>query len=433
MHIRCGPGEKIEITSKSYLSVCHAAAYAKVSYITAYLKYYYPTEFYTSALEFSDIKKYPALITEAKSLGITVHGPDVEISENNFTGKNNEIYFGFSGIKGLGNISKSSKPFTMFADYIIDTELPEGTVSKLIQAGAFDRKIKNRTALLAVLSDYYKEKSIIEKSKASLDQISAMISDLENGKELDRNKYKIKTKKLPDKKKLLETKQAALDKIQEATTNIRHIVIPCEQIVDDIDQNLEKEKELLGMYASGHPLDQYGTPKDFDCTAIDDLDISEKGEYPFIFGKISDFVIRTQKKDGRSMCTFTLNDQTGSIECCCFANSYELCGKELKEGAIVKLNGQNKVKNGSDIDNPTYQFILANKPSAAVRVFDKKDTYYVNINGLEEWPATQAIALQFAQISGHPLFVYDTDTGAIYRTTLRVSEAIVKKLNIKIA
>lgn len=432
-HARCGAGEKLETTSKTYLSLfnkSHAAAYALISYITAYLKYYYPTEFYTATLEFTEIEKYPALIAEAKTLGVTVHGPDIEKSQDKFYGKNQEIYFGFSGIKGIGGIGRISGKVSSIADFIIETDISENVMKTLIAVGAFDRKVKNRKALLSVLPDYYKEKKKINDAKAKIIVFKDMMSDLQNGIVLDRKKYKITTKNLPTKEKIAEKSAALQTTIDTAILNIKQMIIPSEIIVDDIDTNLETEKELLGMYASGNPLDPYGTPAEHQCIALADLDETKGRTTANVFGKISNLKMRTQRKDGRNMCTFVLTDQTDSIECCCFANSYDLCGKELQNGAIVKLSGQKRRKNTDEEED--YQFILENSPSGAVRIFDKKDNYYISIHGVEAWEDLQAQVIPYVQISGHPLYVYDTDTGCIYKTAMRVSEDIQKTAEITI-
>ena len=423
--------EEMKDFAKYAFNKSHAAAYALVSYITAYLKYYYPTEFYTATLEFADISKYPALIAEAKSLGVTVHGPDIEKSQDKFYGKNKEIYFGFGGIKGIGGIGNMPNNVVSIADFILASNIAEGTMETLVSVGAFDRKVKNRKALLAVLPDYYKEKKKINDGKAKMANVDEMLTDLHNGVALDRKKYKITTKSLPTITKLEERKETIQESINTATQNIRQMIIPSEVVVDDIDANLEKEKALIGMYASGNPLDPYGTPADHGCTPLADLDVNRYKDLAHVYGKISDLKMRTQRKDGRSMCTFVLTDQTDSIECCCFADSYELCGKELQNDAIVKLEGQKKAKQGDEEES--FQFILGKSVSAAIRVYDKKDSYYITANGIEEWTSLQSLVMPFVQISGHPLFVYDSDTGAMYKTGMRVSEDVQKVASITIA
>ena len=237
-----------------------------------------------------------------------------------------------------------------------------------------------------------------------------MLTDLHNGIALDRKKYKITTKSLPTIAKLEERKETIQESINTATQNIRQMIIPSEVVVDDIDANLEKEKELLGMYASGNPLDPYGTPTDHGCTPLSDLDVSRYKDLAHVYGKISDLKMRTQRKDGRSMCTFVLTDQND---------------------AIVKLEGQKKAKQGDEEES--FQFILGKSVSAAIRVYDKKDSYYITANGIEEWTSLQSLVMPFVQISGHPLFVYDADTGAMYKTGMRVSEDVQKVASITIA
>lgn len=415
----------MKITSKSYLSVSHAAAYATVAYITAWLKYHYPTEFYISTLEFSDVAKYPELIAEAKEFGVIVHGPDIERSKASFSGKNHEIYFGFSGIKGIGDSVKSDGIIcNSFSDFILKTDLSASTVKTLIESGAFDRKVKNRKALLTVLPDYYDQKDIIKKKSGEIDTCKEMLSDLSQGIALDRKKYSITTKSLPTADKIHLKISTCEEKIYEATETINQIVIPCEQVMDNVEENLETEKNLIGMYASGHPLDPYGTPEEHDCISIQNLDEPEdKYSYSKIFGKVVEYRHVTTKKSSEDMCFFKVMDQTGTIDVCCFAKSYKLCGDQIKEGAVMMFLGKKSKKRGADEE--TFQFILENRPNAAQRIYDKKGAIMVALDGIDHWADMQFNVMSYAAVSGHPLKIYDENTGAMYDTEFRVSGNIL--------
>lgn len=409
----------------------HAAAYATIAYITAWLKYHYPTEFYISALEFTDIEKYPELIAEAADFNVKVHGPDIERSKRGFSGKNNSIYFGFSGIKGIGD-SVESEGFdcVSFSDFILKTDLSASVIETLIESGAFDRKVKNRQALLAVLPDYYIQKDIIKKQKKEYAKCLEMIHDLDCGIELDRKKYAITTKSLPTKKKLDSKLETIQEKISFAESEIKQIVIPCTQVMDDVEKNLEKEKELIGMYASSHPLDPYGTPEDHQCIPISELEEpTDKYSSDTLFGKVVDYRQVTTKKTGEDMCFFKIMDQTGTIDACCFVKSYRMCGAEIKEGAVMKFRGRKSRKKREDEES--FQFILDNHPNAAERVYDKKGKIYAALGGIESWISMQIELMRYAVISGHPLVLYDESTGAIYETNLRVSGELVRNPNFK--
>lgn len=403
----------------------HAAAYAVIAYITAWLKFHYPTEFYIATLEFSDVSKYPELIAEAKDFGVHVFGPDIENSKIGFSGKNKNIYFGFSGIKGIGDAVKVDKmECPSFSKFIADTQLSESTVKILIESGAFDRKVKNRQALLAVLPDYYDFKKKIKDKTKDIELCTQMLQDLEHGIPLDRKKYGITTKSLPTAKKLHQKIADCEAKIGEATQEISQIIIPCEQVMDNVEENLEREKELIGMYASGHPLDSYGTPHDHQCIPLNELEVEEdKYSTSSIFGKVINYRKITTKKTGEDMCFFQVLDQTGVIDVCCFPKTYHLCGDNIREGAIMTFIGRKEAKKGEE---DAYQFILDSRPNAAQCVYDKKGKVIVGILDISLWKHTQKLLLQYTVTSGHPLYIYDETTGSLYQTTLRVTGAITK-------
>ena len=411
----------------------HAAAYATVAYATAYLKYHYPTEFYTSVLEFADIDKYPQLVAEAKDFGVTVHGPDIERSENRFTGKNSNIYFGLSKVKGVGTLPKVEKSsLKSIGEFMIQTNFSESVIKTLVEVGAFDQKINNRAALLAVLPDYFLEKSVITKKEKEIVNYRDMLSDLEQGLELGRKKYKITTKSLPDKKKILAKIADAEDKIREAKENIRQTIVPCERIADDKDWNLARELELLGMYASGHPLDAYGAPQDHQCMPIADLrvDTDKTANNQSIFGLVSKCRNVKQKSNGKDMCFFTLSDQTGDVDCCCFASSFALCGHVIHEGAILKLHGKATKRRGAE---DGCQFVLDNKVNAALPICDKVGDYYIRIHGIENWAQTRTHIMTYLTSSGHPVFLYDEDTGALYRISgFRATDAMLRDSSLNV-
>lgn len=411
----------------------HAAAYATVAYATAYLKYHYPTEFYTSVLEFADIDKYPQLVAEAKDFGVTVHGPNIERSENRFTGKDSSIYFGLSKIKGVGTLPKMNKEsMKSIGEFMLHTDFSESVIRTLVEVGAFDSKIQNRAALLAVIPDYFSEKSVITKKEKEIGIYREMLLDLERGISLDRKKYKITTKSLPDKKKLLTKIADAEDKVREAKENIRQIIVPSERIADDKDWNLARELELLGMYASGHPLDVYGLPQDHQCLPISELQVSQdkNANYQSIFGMVTKCRNVKQKSDGKDMCFFTLSDQTGEVDCCCFASSFALCGRAISDGAVLKLNGKVTKRRGSD---DGCQFVLDNKVDAALPICDKIGDYYLRIHGIEEWPKVRMQIMPYIVSSGHPVFLYDEDTGSLYRLTgFRATEAMLRDSTLSV-
>ncbi|MCD8083232.1 MAG: DNA polymerase III subunit alpha [Clostridiales bacterium] len=399
----------------------HAAAYARLAYITGWLKYHYPTEYYTAVLSFSDISKFPALIQEAKTFHVKVIGPDIERSRASFDGKDGEIYFGFSGIKGIGDTMKGRQfVCSTIPEFMATTDLPESVISKLVEVGAFDRKAP-RQALLSVLGDYFDEMKVIRDKKKEMNRVNGMIEEVEQGIPLDRQKWKITTKNLPTQAKLYEKRKKIQDKIDAANTAIREIIIPSETVFDNIEKNLEKEKEFLGMYASGHPLDPFGKPEDQGCASISEADMDTKK----IFGIVQDFRTVFTKKDNLPMAIFKLEDQSGTINVCCFNKAYNASEAwKLNNGDVAILIGYTK-EDSRDESGESLQFFVGKSKGCIRQIMAKKDVCLVEMDGIEAWKDLRSKLLPYlTDGTGYPVKVRNTVTGGIENTDYRASEAI---------
>lgn len=372
--------------SKYAFNKSHAASYAVTAYQTAWLKYHFPAEFYVSVLSAvpNDKKKVkvPALIAEARKLGIEVNLPDINYSEHGFTGNTNMLRFGFSSIKGFGNSGESilqmrkngEMPYRDVSDFLIRTDLGQSDVEKLINAGALDCFGIPRESIRFSLPDFYRYKEIIKKKRKDISLFDRMMADLDAGITLDREKYKIKSRKLPDKQSLGKRKDSALARIKEADSIMQTICFST-SMNGNKNADLEAEKELLGIYLSGHPLDTYGKAEDFNALQISDAPLG----YNRLFGIIRDLRFAKRKSDGKEMAFFTLEDASGSIETCVFTQSYEANGKFLSEGAAVVVSGKIIIKEGSqnfsdegESEDVIYQMIA----DKAERSIDPKSVQY---------------------------------------------------------
>jgi len=321
----------------------HAVAYAYVAYISAWLKYHYPAEFYASVMSITKKEKYPDLIAEARRMGIDVKGPDINLSEYGFMGNGKTIRFGFSGIKNLGNAAQpilamraaGEPPFTCFADYVERSQMSFSTTRYLVEAGCFDSFGVQRAAILDSMAEFYKHMKVIKDKTKEKSRVAGMLKDLSQGLTLDRKKWSIKTKSLPTKEKL-EMKLESLDQVLSAERDAVRTVNFSLSVLSDRRQELEQEKELLGAYVSGHPLDLYGSAKEYRAKPIGEL---YQGPCT-VFGLISNLTIRYRKDDHKEMAFFTLSDQTGSVDVKCFTDSYAANKDFLKEGAAVIIHGR---------------------------------------------------------------------------------------------
>lgn len=424
--------EMIDFAKYSF-NKSHAAAYALLGYITAYLKYHFPAEFYAAALNFTEAKKYPKLISEAKELGVSVKGPDINRSEPGFTARNGVVYFGYSSIKGMGSSLVTRKKYASFAEFIKDTKLGQSKIRIMIEAGVFDCFSRNRAALLAVLPDYSGYKAAMAKAEKDLELYEAMKNDLDNGIALDRAKYKIKTKRLPNAASVATKITTLQERIKNAKTGISEVVIPYNQVYEDVSKKLAAEKELLGTYVSGHPLDAYGTPDEHNCKNIGDTEIG----YMQLFGMVSGLRVTKRRSDGAPMCFFNLEDQTGAIPVCCFTAAYKKYGSLISDGAVLEIAGVKRIANDSNQDTQTsddddeeetsYEFIIDSKGKNAVKVGEKKGKTYIGVcNGAECLPDIIAKVNPYRRNSGNIINIADSVTGEIYRLSGHYSDGLLE-------
>jgi DNA polymerase-3 subunit alpha len=310
----------------------HAAAYAVLAYQTAYLKLYYPVEFFASILnnridKIEEISKY---LTYVKSKGMEVYPPDINKSVAYFKCENGGLRFGLVGLKnvGLGAINaiceerERNGEFKSFEDFInrsIGFGINKRLVESLILSGTFDKFGINRRTLMAVHAEYMDRISAANKKKDNR-QMSLF------GDFLDENEG-------------LELNYPNLDEYSSK-------------------EKLTLEKTVLGIYLSGHPLSDYKEQFDkfsFNTSVLDFFEEDEdhnktyteikEGEYVVMGGIISEFK-RLATRGGQNMAFITVEDIYGKIEAICFPKVYEKARDVLKTEEIVRLSGKLQLKDG---------------------------------------------------------------------------------------
>ena len=345
----------------------HAAAYSFNAFITAYLKCYYPAEFFMAALNWADkIEKISGLMYEAANCGVKVLAPDVNLSDREFTVVDNNIRFGLSAIKGVSSSAddiiseRSKKPFSSFMDFLVRLRLDSTTVNNLISAGAFDSFSNNRAAM----KDMYLEvKDLTKKQReklsfiASVEALLPVVETLKDNNEViayqeDRG-LKAEIKEVTTSGKL----EKRLENAKNTLVNINKNLSLCrlKDIKEDNSKRMAEEKEFLGMYVTKHPMDYYPEAKDVNVKNIIEI---TTGDYK-AYGVISDLQIRNRKSDGAKMAFFKLEDKSGSIDVCVFTKAYSQFGDKLTEGKVVLLTGkvdEEEREIGEDIEL-VYKFI----------------------------------------------------------------------------
>lgn len=343
----------------------HAAAYAVVSYETAYLKAHYPVEFMAALMSsvMGEPRHIAAYIRNCKELGIEVLPPSVLHSRRKFIAKDGKIRFGLLAIKNVGSSivdaiveGRRGRDIDNLYDFIKSiepSELNKKAIECLIKAGAMDEFTQNRAALLAISDDAVGAAQSSAR-RVSKDQISLFQLDSD----------------------IMEDVKTAPE-----LPNIQNF---------DKAHLLSMEKEMMGVYLSGHPLDKYRDLIDENITAntaeIFDSNLSGDGENEseFIEERASgsnrfndgDTVImagmvgdlrRMITKSNQEMARLTIEDYYGVITAIVFPRDYAKAKYVLENDAIVAIKGTLSFKEDSDPE------ILVNKVTEIERISEFKD------------------------------------------------------------
>ncbi len=284
----------------------HAACYAVVAYQTAYLKYYYPREFMAALMTsvMDNTTKVSAYILTCRQMGIEILPPDINEGESGFSVSGNAIRFGLSAIKSIGrnvvdSIVKEREEHgtfdTMedFVERMSGKEVNRRTLENLIKAGAMDSMPGNRRQKLLIAAEL-----LDEKSKERKNELEGQMSLFDFAEADDKAQF---TVTMPD--------------VPEFTRS----------------EFLANEKEVLGIYISGHPMDEVidlweknVTARTTDFYIDDETGTSplNDGETVTIGGMIADKV-QKNTKNGKTMAVLTIEDPVGSVEVLVFPNNYE--------------------------------------------------------------------------------------------------------------
>ena len=355
----------------------HAACYAVVSYQTAYLKAYYPAEFMAAMLNsyLGNLDKVPIYIDDCKSLNIEILKPDINISNLKFTvdrtnNKNGNIRFGLGSIKNVGIAPVEAiinereengefKDFTDFCERIEEKGVNKKCIESLIKSGAFDSFEQNRSTLLASF-------------EAIIDTIQ---STKKKGLEGQFSMFDLGTS--DDSKNDINDVKYQYN-IQEEFTE---------------KELLSQEKEMLGIYLSGHPLEKLKDEieKQTTISSKDILLINSKNEdtlqevdlqnqfetkskfkdgQEVVFAGIITEIKKKFTKTNKIMAFITIEDLYGQVEVITFENAYLSAKESLVEENIVLIKGRLSLR---DEENAT---IIAN----SITNFGPKKRKILNIN-----------------------------------------------------
>ena len=313
----------------------HAAAYAMLSYQTAYLMAYYPREMLASTLSsyLGNLDKIPTYIEEAKRLGIEVTKPDINGSFVNFAVTDKKIRFGLGSVKNAGisqveaivEERKLNGNYANFEEFITRTKdlgINKKTIESLIKVGAFDSLDQNRGTLIASFEDVIEYITGEDKNKMA-GQGSIFDLEMEGQEEVEKDLY-IQMPDISDKEKLIY------------------------------------EKEMLGIYVTGHPLDKIykylekivninGKDK---RQIIEDIEEGKTSKYRdgqnVKFAGIINSVIRKYTKTGKILTILNVEDIYNSFEVLVFEQIYDKAKDSIAEDKIIGIVGRISIKENDE-------------------------------------------------------------------------------------
>ena len=320
----------------------HAAAYAVVAYQTAYLKYYYPVEFMAALMTsvIDNTRKVAEYIYSCRQMGIKVLSPDINEGEGRFLATKDGIRYGMYAIKSIGRQvidiilaerEANGKYITLsdFLSRVAGREVNKRAVENLIKAGACDGLDGNRQQMLLVYN--------------------TLIDNLNQ-----------------EKKNSLAGQMSLFDLVSEEEKKAYEVRFPnVEEYTKEI--KLGFEKEVLGIYLSGHPLEEYEEKWRKNISAVTaDFMLDEEtnavkikdNQSVVIGGIITEKTIKYTKQN-KAMAFITIEDLFGTVEVIIFPRDYEKYSRYLNEDEKVFVAGHANVeedKNGKLICEKIYSF-----------------------------------------------------------------------------
>jgi len=317
----------------------HAAAYSVVAYQTAFLKANYPSEFMAANLtnEMNSPDKFSLYLADTRTMGITITPPSINNSGRQFTVVDGQIVYGLQGIKNVGEAAvesilaerSASGPFVSFLDFLQRNEprvLNSRLVESLIKSGAFDELGINRPTLLANMEQAIKYAQKRRESTA-FGQVSLFDADEEAS---------------------MET--FTMEEMEDTT----------------LLEKLETEKQLLGFYVSGHPMDVYREAWERAVT----VNLAEREKIPTgrsvnlvaMITQVREHV--TQKGNGKPMAFIKLSDFNGEVDAVILPPEWEKSSEQIAVDTIHGFTGTFELRN-SELSFRVHSVVDPNSLEAA--------------------------------------------------------------------
>ena len=396
----------------------HAAAYAVVSYRTAYLKTYYPVEFMAATLNsfLGNLDKIPEYIAECKRMNIEILKPSINQSYTKFTVNGDKIRFGLGSVKNVGTAvietivaertrNGEFKSFTDFCERIQGEAVNKKCIESLIKSGAFDELGETRQTLMNSFEGILD--TITGETKKSI-QGQVTMFDIASEEQAEKHKYNFNRTEEYDERTLLDM-----------------------------------EKEMLGIYISGHPLEKIREPikQNTNINTLqminmkEENDLSKDGKQVKYAGIIT-AVKKKYTKNNTIMAFVSVEDLYGTTEIIVFDSCYARASNSLLVDNIVLVEGRlsiredddvkivaNTIVNFEDVINNKQQTVKKEEPEKRILTLDIRET-------TEEQKARLRGTIKFfsGERNNVPVQIIDNEgtkpCGAIYLTEEILQEFI---------
>lgn len=391
----------------------HAAGYAIIAYQTAYLKHRYPLEFFAALMTsmMGNHSKLAVYIQDAKEHGIEILPPSVNRSYEGFSVENGKIRYGLYAVKNVGKntieaIVKSRKtgPYKGFFDFCerVDTqELNKKAMESLIKAGAFDELGHKRSQMLAVYERTIDSMHALNR-KGAAGQVS--IFNMEN---------------------TMFTSEDVGNELPE---------------IPELRQStfLQFEKEMLGIYLSGHPLDEY---KQFlEQTVVanlselkesfkeDESPIVKDGETVIVGGLVMEITTKLTRHN-QYMAFFTLEDLFDQIEVIVFPKTYEKAKSFVKKDHPVIIKGRLSAKEDEDpkiiaeqITEITNEMKEIKHKKIYIRLKSQNVKLLQRVNEILSEPGQSGVPMEVV------FYIEDTGKKFKFKNHVKASRKLIEKL-----
>lgn len=364
----------------------------------------------------------PLYINAAREMGVKVLVPDVNESGEEYVADDGNIRIGLSNVKNVGvsgkaivDERKKNGKFVSLKDFCKRCNVGKGSIEALAFSGTFDRWTKNRGAIPSYFEDVNLYLKKIEKKQKRICEYGEIINATK------------------DEKKKLSTEKA-LKKAQNEIDNYNYLLEELRLL--DITKTRKElfalERELLGTYISGSPIDDYDLKEISEVRTQSIGDISDISRNTVLVGVVSDVEIKRRKKDGAEFLTFRLDDETGNIECTVFTKNMESLRDVIEESEVVALRGRINTDN-FDEENLIYKF---SAESVAVKLEPKCNVIMLVVKNVVDFCEMYEEVKKYTADNNsekcYRLQVYDEAMAEIRDTSLYVTEDILKNFNATI-